>query len=98
MRDKTLLDGILEYLKENNIDISFHKYYQAWPIISGIRLSSCTKIASIKDIDKGILYITPSSLSAKSLLLMEEKRIISDWNKAFPDKKLKKLVAVRYRP
>ncbi len=98
MKDKTLWDGVLEYLRENNIDISFHKYYEAWPIISGIRLSSCTKIASLKDLNKGILYVLPSSLSSKSLLKMEEKRIVNTWNQFFPENRINKIVAVKYKP
>ncbi len=95
MHDKTIWDGVLEYLKENNIDISSLEFFKAWPVIAGIRLSSCTRLISVKDIKMGKIYVSPSSLSAKSLLKIEEKRIISDWNKLFPSSKINKVVITK---
>lgn len=95
MQDKTIWDGVLDYLKETNIDISHVEFFKAWPVIAGIRLSSCTRLISVKDIKMGKIYVSASSISAKSLLKMEEKRIIRDWNKIFPSSKINKVVITK---
>lgn len=97
MQDKTIWDGVLEYFKEKNIDITYLEFFKAWPVIAGIRLSSCTNLVSIKDIKKGLIYVSASSISAKSLLKMEEKRIICDWNKIFPSSKINKVVITKVK-
>lgn len=95
MQDKTIWDGVLEYLEEKNIDITYLEFHKAWPVIAGIRLSSCTRLTSVKDIKMGIIYVSPSSISVRSLLKMEEKRIINDWNKIFPSYKINKVVITK---
>ena len=41
--EKTLWNGIEEYLISNNIDFSRQKFFSSWPVIAGVSLSSCTK-------------------------------------------------------
>lgn|SRR5574344_628298 len=89
--EKTLWNGIKEYLEENNIDYSRQKYFSSWPVIAGIRLSSCTRLHSV-DIKKGRIYVKANSLSARSLLTMEKARIIKDWNTMFPSSPIKEIV------
>lgn len=94
VKEKNLWEAVEEFLKENNLDISYVEYYKAWPVISGARLSSATKIASLRDLDRKKIYVTPSSLSVKSLLKLEEKSIIKRWNEMFPEKKIEKIVVL----
>ena len=56
VEEKTLWNGIEEYLKSNNIDFSRQKYFSSWPVIAGVRLSSCTKLDSF-DLKKGKIYV-----------------------------------------
>lgn len=96
--EKNLWEAMLEFLDESGIDLSFQEYFRSWPVVAGARLSSCTKLASLKDLDCGRIYVTPSSLSAKSLLKMEEKAVIERWNERFPDKKIKKITVLKAKP
>lgn len=96
--EKNLWDAVLEFLGEMNVDLSFQEYFRSWPVIAGPRLSSCTRLSSLKDLDSGKIYVTPSSLSAKSLLRMEEKGVIERWNEMFPDKKIKKICVLTAKP
>ncbi len=98
MSEKNLWDAMTEFLKEYNIDLSFQKYFDAWPLICPVSLSSCTRLSSIRDLDNKKIYVTPSSLSSKSLLKMEEKNIIRKWNERFPDKKINKIVILNAKP
>lgn len=98
MSEKNLWDAVLEFLEEYDIDLSFREYYDAWPLICGINLSSCTKLTSIKDLDNGKIYVTPSSLSSKSLLKINEKSIMKRWNERFPDKKIERIVILNAKP
>ncbi len=98
MKEKNLWDAILEYLDESDIDLSYRKYYDAWPVISGVRLSSCTRLSSIRDLERKKIHVTPSSLSARSLLKLEEKGIMKRWNEMFPEKKIEKIVILTARP
>lgn len=95
---KNLWDAVEEFLKESNIDLSYVDYYKAWPVISGMNLSSCTKLTSLKDLEKKKIYVSATSLSAKSLLKLEERNVIKRWNEIFPDKKIDKIVIVSSRP
>ncbi len=96
--EKNLWDAVLEFLEESNIDLSFREYFSSWPVVAGARLSSCTRLSSLRDLDSGKIYVTPSSLSAKSLLRMEEKAVIERWNERFPDKKIKKIAVLKAKP
>lgn len=89
--EKTLWTGIKEYLESNNIDFSRQKYFSSWPVIAGVRLSSCTRLDSI-DLKKERIYVKANSLSSRSLLTMEKARIIKDWNTMFPDARIKEIV------
>lgn len=94
VEEKTLWNGIEEYLKSNNIDFSRQKYFSSWPVIAGVRLSSCTKLDSF-DLKKGRIYVKANSLSSRSLLIMEKTRIIKDWNSFFNDAPIKEIVVVK---
>ena len=94
VEEKTLWNGIEEYLKSNNIDFSRQKYFSSWPVIAGVRLSSCTKLDSF-DLKKGKIYVKANSLSSRSLLIMEKTRIIKDWNYFFKDAPIKEIVVVK---
>ena len=94
VEEKTLWNGIEEYLKSNNIDFSRQKYFSSWPVIAGVRLSSCTKSDSF-DLKKGRIYVKANSLSSRSLLIMEKTRIIKDWNSFFKDATIKEIVVVK---
>ena len=94
VEEKTLWNGIEEYLKSNNIDFSRQKYFSSWPVIAGVRLSSCTKLDSF-DLKKGKIYVKANSLSSRSLLIMEKTRIIKDWNSFFKDVPIKEIVVVK---
>ena len=94
VEEKTLWNGIEEYLKSNNIDFSRQKYFSSWPVIAGVRLSSCTKLDSF-DSKKGKIYVKANSLSSRSLLIMEKARIIKDWNSFFKDAPIKEIVVVK---
>ena len=94
VEEKTLWNGIEEYLKSNNIDFSRQKYFSSWPVIAGVRLSSCTKLDSF-DLKKGKIYVKANSLSSRSLLIMEKTRIIKDWNSFFKDDPIKEIVVVK---
>ena len=94
VEEKTLWNGIEEYLKSNNIDFSRQKYFSSWPVIAGVRLSSCTKLDSF-DLKKGKIYVKANSLSSRSLLLMEKTRIIKDWNSFFFFSLIKEIVVVK---
>lgn len=98
MSEKNLWDAMMEFMSEYNIDLSFQEYFDAWPVICGPSLSSCTRLNSIGDLEKGKIYVTPSSLSSKSLLKMNEKNIITRWNERFPDKKIEKIVILNAKP
>lgn len=94
VEEKTLWNGIEEYLKSNNIDFSRQKYFSSWPVIAGVRLSSCTRLDSF-DLKKGKIYVKANSLSSRSLLIMEKTRIIKDWNSFFKDAPIKEIVVVK---
>ena len=94
VEEKTLWNGIEEYLKSNNIDFSRQKYFSSWPVIAGVRLSSCTKLDSF-DLKKGKIYVKANSLSSRSLLIMEKARIIKDWNSFFKNAPIKEIVVVK---
>ena len=96
--EKNLWDAMLELFGEMDIDLSFREYFRSWPVIAGPRLSSCTKLSSLRELESGKIYVTPSSISAKSLLKMEEKGVISRWNEMFPDKKIKKIGVLNSKP
>ena len=94
VEEKTLWNGIEEYLKSNNIDFSRQKYFSSWPVIAGVRLSSCTKLDSF-DLKKGKIYVKANSLSSRSLLIMEKTRIIKDWNSFFIYAPIKEIVVMK---
>lgn len=94
VKDKNLWQAMEEFFLENNLDLSYVEYYKAWPVISGIRLSSSTKLTSLRDLDKKKIYITPSSTSVKALIKLEESNIIKRWNNMFPHKKIEKIVVL----
>ncbi len=98
IKEKSLWEAIEESLKESNIDLSFFIYYKAWPVIAGARLSSSLKLTSIKNLDKKTIHVTPSSISVRSLLKLEEKGIIKRWNDMFPDKKIEKIIVLPCKP
>ena len=98
MKEKNLWDAMEEFFSEYDIDLSFERYFSSWAVIAGPRLSSCTRISSLKELDRGRISVTPVSLSAKSLLKMEEKNIIKRWNDIFPDKKIEKITVLAARP
>ena len=50
--EKNLWDSIVEYLDEIHLDYSRQKYFSAWPVIAGVRLSSCTRLEKV-DTEKG---------------------------------------------
>lgn len=91
MNEKTIWDGVMEYFQEANIDINRRRFYEAWPVIAGIHLSSCTQLMKVRT-EEGKIYVKANSLSARSLLMMERKRILVDWNKMFPDAEIKEVV------
>ncbi len=92
--EKTIWDGIVEYLEEQNIDFSGHRFFRSWPVIAGVRLSSCSYLDKV-DSKKGKIYVKVSSLSSRSLLMVEKKRIIDDWNRMFPETKIKEVVVAK---
>lgn len=94
MAEKTIWDGVLDYFNETHLDINRRKYYEAWPVVAGINLSSCTHLQSYKP-EEGKIYVKTDSISAKSLLMMQRKRIINDWNKIFPDAEIKEVVVAK---
>lgn len=98
MKEKNLWDAMEEFFREYDIDLSFEKYFSSWSVIAGPRLSSCTRLTSLKDLDRGRISVTPVSLSAKSLLRIEEKNVIRRWNDIFPDKKIEKITVLSARP
>lgn len=98
MQEKNLWDAMEEFFKEYNIDLSFERYFSSWSVVAGPRLASCTRLSSLRDLDKGRISVTPVSLSAKSLLKMEEKNVIKRWNDLFPDKKIEKITVLTARP
>ncbi len=97
IKDKSLWEALVESLKENNIDMSYFEYYKAWPVIAGPRLSASLKLTSTKNLDKKTIHVTPSSISVRSLLKLEEKGIIKRWNDMFPDKKIEKIIVLPCR-
>lgn len=94
VKDKNLWEAMEEFFIENKLDLSYVEYYKAWPVISGVRLSSSTKLTSLRDLDKKKIYITPSSTSVKTLIKIDEINIIKRWNSMFPDKKIEKIVVL----
>ncbi|MBQ0071470.1 MAG: DUF721 domain-containing protein [Spirochaetales bacterium] len=91
MNEKTIWDGVMEYFQEAKIDVNRHRFYEAWPIVAGFQLSSCTQLMKVRP-EEGKIYVKANSLSARSLLMMERKRILVDWNKMFPDAEIKEVV------
>lgn len=91
VEEKTLWDAVKEYMDSNNLDLSRHRYFSAWSVISGVRLSSCTRLEKV-DKAKGRIYVSATSISARSLLTMEKRRILEEWNKMFPDCPIKEVV------
>ena len=98
IKEKNIWEAIEESLKENNIDLSYFEYYKVWPVITGPKLSSSLKLTSTKNLDKKIIHVTPSSISVKSLLKLEEKNIIKRWNDIFPDKQIEKIIVLPCKP
>ena len=94
MSEKTLWDGIKECLEEYNIDFSRRQFFASWPVIAGVRLSSCTALNRF-DSSKKKIFVSASSLSSKSLLIMEKKRIIEEWNRMFPESQIKDVVVLK---
>ena len=92
--EKTLWNGIEEYLISNNIDFSRQKFFSSWPVIAGVRLSSCTKLDSV-DLKKSRIYVKANSLSSRSLLIMDKSRIIRDWYTMFPNAHIKEVVVMK---
>ena len=92
--EKNLWGSIEEYVYEIHLDYSRQKYFSAWPVIAGVRLSSCTRLEKV-DTEKGKITVRPNSLSSRSLLLMEKKRIIEDWNRMFPSFPIKEVVIAK---
>ena len=98
IKEKNIWEAIEESLKESNIDLSYFEYYKVWPVITGPKLSSSLKLTSTKNLDKKIIHVTPSSISVKSLLKLEEKNIIKRWNDIFPDKQIEKIIVLPCKP
>lgn len=94
MDEKTLADGLDEILIELNIDKNRYKFFNSWPVIAGVKLSSCTKLNKV-ELSKKKIYVSASSLSSKSLLIMEKNRIIKDWNNMFPNNQIKDILVVK---
>lgn len=94
MAEKTIWDGVLEYFEENQLDINRRRFYEAWPVVAGFNLSACTHLKSYKP-EEGKIYVVADSISARSLLMMQRKRIVSDWNKMFPDAEIKEVVVAK---
>ena len=92
--EKTLWNGIEEYLISNNIDFSHQKFFSSWSVIAGVRLSSCTRLDSV-DLKKSRIYVKANSLSSRSLLVMDKSRIIREWNTMFPNAHIKEVVVLK---
>ncbi len=98
IKEKNIWEAIEEALRENNVDMSYFEYYKAWPVIAGPKLSSSLKLTSTKNLDKKTIHVTPSSISVRSLLKLEEKNIIKRWNDMFPDKQIEKIIVLPCKP
>lgn len=98
IKEKNIWEAIEEALRENNVDMSYFEYYKAWPVIAGAKLSSSLKLTSTKNLDKKTIHVTPSSISVRSLLKLEEKNIIKRWNDMFPDKQIEKIIVLPCKP
>lgn len=98
IKEKDLWEALEESFRKNNIDLSYFEYYKAWPVIAGPKLSSSLKLTSIKNLDKKTIHVTPSSISVRSLLKLEEGNILKRWNDMFPDKKIEKIIVLPCRP
>lgn len=94
MAEKTIWDGIVEYMEDNGFSLRLKDYFAAWPVIAGYSLSSCTELKKV-DEKNGKIYVYPTSSSARSLLSMQKKRIIKSWNEQFSDFQIKDIVITR---
>ena len=73
------LDNILKNIHYDPQRVMLYKY---WPVAAGPQLSAVTDLKSIKD---GVLKVASTSSSAKSLLLLKKKNIISKYQEKFPE-------------
>ena len=89
---KTLSDELYSILSENPETLAKIERRPAWPIVAGPQLSAITELVSTTD---GVMKIFTDSASAKSLLTMRKAVIISEFNKMFPDAKIKRLQIVK---
>ena len=77
-----LLDRYMETLRNNDT----LKMISAWPGIAGSQLYGVTEFWKVED---GILYLRVRSSSARNLVNLYSRRIIRDFNEAFPDHRIK---------
>lgn len=83
--EHTLSEEINIYLENNKIDRSKFIALKAWPMMCGPQLSAVTTLKNIKN---GVLNVSTTSSSAKSLLRLQKNRIIDNYNKTYPDLKI----------
>ena len=77
---KEIKDLVREYVDRTiSPDIRYHR---EWPIIAGPNLRRVTSFAKM---DGSTICIYAKGSSARSRVLLEKRRIISDFNHRFPD-------------
>ena len=83
-----LLDKYMEKLRNNGT----LRMISAWPGIAGSQLYGVTEFWKVED---ETLYLRVISSSARNLVNLNSRRIIKDFNTAFPDHKIKAIRTVR---
>ena len=81
---KNIQDLLSEYI--GSIDNPRRAKIRHWPEIAGERLC---KLTMFDRIENGILYISVKESSARSLVMLSRKSIISKFMYFFPDEKIR---------
>ncbi len=71
-----------------------YKLFQSWPLCCGVKLSAVTELKGYKN---GILFVSVSSSSAKTILSVSKTDIIRKYNAMFPNLQVKDLKILRDR-
>ncbi len=83
-----LLDRYMEKLRDNDT----LRMISSWPGIAGSQLYGVTEFWKVED---GVLYLRVKSPAARNLVTLSSRRIIRDFNNAFPNHQIKAIRTAR---
>lgn len=79
---KSDLDNILKDITSKVVKSDDLIAFRFWPVACGAQLSAVT---TLRRIDEGVLKVSTTSSSAKTLLLLKKNEIIGKYQENYPD-------------